>query len=235
VLRQRGLEKDTVVIYTLDHGDGAAAHHWTGKPGPYEEEVAVPFIIAGKGVPATGFVDRTRLVSGIDVLPAVCGYVGASMPAKAEGMDLRPLITDPSLPGRDHVVIEVGPIGGDPEDWQNGGNGRIIRSTRWKYARFDSREETLFDLNADPGETRNLAGEAAVAPILAAHRWTLEEYIRKTGDHFRMEGLNRSKPQTGFPGEDPDSDEPHRLTSHPGYPDHPDGTEDLARFSAPVN
>jgi hypothetical protein len=180
-------------------------------------------------------VDRGRLVSGIDVLPTVCGYSGVPVPVGVEGINLKPLIDNPSLPGRDHVVVEVGPIGGDPEDWENGGNGRIIRTARWKYARFDSREETLFDMDADPDETRNLAGAAALAPVLAKHRRTLEEYVRMSGDHFRMEGLNRSKPQTEFPGEDPNSDEPVRLTRHPGYPNRPDGTEELDRFAAPAN
>ena len=57
-LRQTGQEDDTLVVFTSDHGEGLAAHHWTGKMNFYEEEAAVPLIVSWKGVTPAGRIDR---------------------------------------------------------------------------------------------------------------------------------------------------------------------------------
>ncbi len=62
--------------------------------------------------------------------------------------------------------------------------GRMIRTARHKYVRFNSgaRAEQLFDLEFDPGETRNLAGEPEAEAILKQHRARLRSWQDETGD-----------------------------------------------------
>jgi choline-sulfatase len=83
----------------------------------------------------------------------------------------------------------------------------MLRTACWKYVVYDSgaHREQLFDLRADPGETRSLAGDPASGRALEDHRRLLEKHLARTGDPFL--GLTVKV--------DP------RWRSHPvGYPNH---------------
>jgi len=72
-LRASGLEKNTVVIFSSDHGDGNGAHRWNQKTCLYEEAVRVPFIIADLRDDVRGAVDDSHLVNtGLDLIPTMC-------------------------------------------------------------------------------------------------------------------------------------------------------------------
>ena len=61
---------------------------------------------------------------------------------------------------------------------------RMVRTARWKYVRYLGYGEELYDLDADPGELRNLAGEASAAAQRARLARELDEWIRRTQDPF---------------------------------------------------
>ena len=84
-LRQGGLKENTIIIFTSDHGEGLGAHGRVGKMMFYDEEAAVPLIVSWKGVTPAGRVDRTHLVSGLDVLPTICDYARVQAPVAARG------------------------------------------------------------------------------------------------------------------------------------------------------
>jgi arylsulfatase A-like enzyme len=181
VLRERGLEQDTLIVFTSDHGEGAAAHRWVVKLSLYEEPATVPLVVAWKGVTPAGRVDRTHLVSGLDVLPTICHYAGIERRGDFEGMSLRPLIEDPERPGRAFVVTE---LSSDSQDLSK--KGRMVRTRQYKYIAFSfgARPEMLFDLVQDPGETNNLALGESAKRELNRHRQLLREWIGQTGDDF---------------------------------------------------
>lgn len=179
-LDQSGQAENTLVIFTSDHGEGCAAHRWVVKLMLYEEEVAVPLIVRFPGVVPSGVVDRSHLVSGMDVLPTMCDYAGIEAPPMT-GTSLRPLIDQPDEPGREYLVAELSP---DTEDHSM--RGRMVRTAKYKYVVFSKGEhpEMLFDMDSDPGEMKNLAYEASYAETVATHRVFLEEWQEKTGDPF---------------------------------------------------
>jgi arylsulfatase A-like enzyme len=178
-LREEGLEEDTVIVFTSDHGEGMAAHRWVVKLSLYEEPLTVPLIVSWKGVTPAGVSDGHHLVSGLDVLPTVCAYAGAPAPEGIQGISLRPLIENPELKGRDYVVSELRP---DPHNRRM--QGRMVRSHRYKYIAFTEgrRPEMLFDLELDPGETENLARAAGARDQLEEHRQLLTEWIAWADD-----------------------------------------------------
>jgi arylsulfatase A-like enzyme len=172
-LREVKQEENTVVVFTSDHGEGLGSHRWTGKMMYYEEEAAVPLIVSWKGVTPAGRIDRQHLVSALDVLPTICDYAGISGPAVLRGESLRQVIDKPETAGHEFVVSEM--AGGGA-----GGLGRsfMVRTTQYKYMVFPGAEraELLFDLQADPGEMKNLAGEASLAGELKRHRELLAQW-----------------------------------------------------------
>jgi arylsulfatase A-like enzyme len=180
-LRKAGLEENTIVVFTSDHGEGLGSHRWTGKMMYYEEEVAVPLIVSWKGVTPAGRIDRQHLVSALDVLPTLCDYAGVKPPDVMRGRSLRGAIEKPDQPGAECVVSEMaaGGLGG-------AGRSFMVRTAKYKYMVFPQprgeRFEMLFDLEADPGEMKSLAGEAALAGELERHRQLLAQWNKMTDE-----------------------------------------------------
>ncbi len=74
-LRENGLEDNTLIVFTADHGDMDGSHRLASKNLFYEESVGVPFLMQYKGVVRPGVVDDSSLVSnGLDLLPTLCDY-----------------------------------------------------------------------------------------------------------------------------------------------------------------
>ena len=180
-LEESGLADDTLVVLTSDHGEGVAAHKWVTKLMLWEEIVRVPFVMRFPGVVPAGRVDSTHLVSGLDLLPTLCEFANIEAPAGIDGQSLRPVIENPNLPGRNNVVTELQAFMDDETK-----KGRMIRTVRYKYITFShgQRPEMLFDLETDPGETKNLAYLASYREVLSEHRQLLRKEVNRTADPF---------------------------------------------------
>ena len=180
-LRDAGLEDNTLVVFTSDHGDMDSAHKMEHKSVLYEEAVRVPFIMSYKGRIPTGVVDDTHLISnGLDLLPTLCDYAGITTPEGLPGRSLRPLAEGKDTKEwRDFVVAESQ-------------NGRMLRTKSYKYCIYDSgsHREQLIDLENDPGEMKNLAEIENYKDVLDKHRRLLRGWIERTGDKIAAEYVN---------------------------------------------
>jgi arylsulfatase A-like enzyme len=171
-LHQAGLQDNTLVIFTSDHGDMDSAHKMEHKSVLYEEAVRVPFIMSYKGRIPAGAIDDTHLVSnGLDLLPTLCDYADIKTPEGLPGGSLRPLAEGKTEGWRDFVVTESQ-------------NGRMLRTKRFKYCIYDSgsHREQLIDMENDPGEMKNLAEIESYKDVLIKHRRLLRAWIEKTGE-----------------------------------------------------
>ena len=172
-LKEAGLEKNTLIIFTSDHGDMNASHQLASKGKPYEESVRIPFIMKYKGVIPTGLTDSEHLVSsGIDILPTLCDYAGVEIPDHLIGQSLRPIAEgNPSKDWRSYLVSES-------HSW------RMLRTERFKYTTFSDPEsqESLVDLEKDPGEMQNIVNHPEYKTILREHRQILAEWSKLSGD-----------------------------------------------------
>jgi arylsulfatase A-like enzyme len=173
-LDKAGRTENTIVVFTSDHGEMMGSHHMITKQKLYDEAAAVPLIVAGPGTAAQ--VDQTHLVSGLDILPTLLDYAGIVAPPTLLGKSLRPLVAQQAVPWRDFVASET----------LSAVEARMIRTARYKYILFaqGQNREQLFDLEADPGETRNLAAEPAAKAELERHQALLKEWMQTTKDEF---------------------------------------------------
>lgn len=185
-LREQGLEDDTAIIFTSDHGDGQGCHKWNQKWSLYDESARVPFIVSWKGRTQPGLVRDDPVSSGLDLMPTLCDIAGVPVPAECRGVS----VFQPAGK-RAYVVTETG-LGGEggkvgEDRWPK---GRMVRSNRFKYIVFDAgiRREQLFDMERDPGETASVAGEPAFRDVLETHRRHLSEWCSLTNDTFRCGG-----------------------------------------------
>jgi choline-sulfatase len=174
-LRDAGLEENTLVVFTSDHGDMDSAHHLEHKSVLYEEAARVPFLVTLRGVTQPGLVDREHLVStGLDLIPTLCDFAGIAAP-----------------PGRAGRSVRAWAEGRRPQAWREslvveGNVSRMIRSARFKYTVYDAGKprEVLIDLEADPGEMNNLAQDAAYLQTLQDHRKLLRQWYRDNGEQL---------------------------------------------------
>jgi choline-sulfatase len=188
-LEATGKANDTLIIFTADHGDGAAHHGWYQKQVLYEEAVRVPLVVSAPDMHSRGSVDESELMSWIDIAPTILDYAGVRHPEHMEGQSMRPLLETGAWSSHDYVVTET--LFGVGKDI-TGQAGRMVRTKDFKYVVYNDGEnpEQLTDMNADPGETRNLAVEPAYEGVLQQHRDTLKEWCSETGDTFDPSSLH---------------------------------------------
>ena len=175
---------NTLIIFSVDHGEAYGQHKLFQKFALYEESVRVPFIVSclGSGVKTPkGTFDSEHLLSGNDIFATICDYAGIRPPVGTHGRSVRPIVEGENVEWRDFAYIES-------NYW-----GRSLVSQKYKYITEykpkdtedylspgpDSAElgnEQLFDLEADPGETKNLAYDSQMLPILSEFRRQLAEY-----------------------------------------------------------
>jgi arylsulfatase A-like enzyme len=158
--------KETVIVFTSDHGEGLARHQTVRKGTSYEEAAKVPLMISWPGVFPEDRHDMTNLVSGVDLAPTLCECAGIDPPPRMAGRSLRPLLEGKTSWPERFLVGEIPPNA-----------GRFVRSRRYKYAVFAGDPvRQLFDLERDPGETRNLVTDSQRASVLAEHQRLLREW-----------------------------------------------------------
>lgn len=181
-LRQQGLEDNTLIIFSSDHGDMNGAHQLSQKLCLYEESVKVPFIVSYNGVTQPGFVNNEHLVSaGLDLLPTLCDYAGIPMEYGLKGSSIRSLAEGKKTDClREQIIIETTLP-------KTNAKGRAVRTSRYKYVIYEwgRFREQLFDLENDPGEMVNLALSSKYQAILDEHRERMAVWVRETEDSFK--------------------------------------------------
>jgi choline-sulfatase len=186
-LKKHGLWKETLIVFSSDHGDGNAHHQWNQKQSLYDESARVPFFIIQPDSQLNR-VDHTQLINtGIDLIPTLCGLAGIECPKSLEGIDWSCTIGSPQLPAQLEAVFietEFGTFG-----QASGIMGRATCTDQWKYMVFNqgAHKEFLVNLQDDPGEMINLAETSAHNDTLQRHRQLLRSYIQTSNDTFPIE------------------------------------------------
>lgn len=150
-LRSDGRLDSTWIIFTSDNGVTIGEHRLdAGKSCPYEECVRVPLIVVPPGG-LDGPRTDGRLAANIDLAPTIAAIMGVEPAAPVDGVSLLPLLSDPSAPGRDALMLEMF------FDDEAGNRFTAVRTTDRKYVAYPNGEAELYDEVADPYELENLA------------------------------------------------------------------------------
>jgi len=185
-LRKAGLENNTVVIFTSDHGDGIGAHRWAQKNMFYDECARIPLIISHKGTSKKS-TSNYLVNNGIDLLPTICDYAGAKLPTACKGQSLRKIVEGKNGGKRKYIACSTHFVQDkNPDGTSIDMQGRMIRTDKFKYYIFDKgkQPEMLIDMDNDPGEMVNLVGNKKYESDLTEHRKLLQQYKKETGDNF---------------------------------------------------
>lgn len=149
---------NTIVVLWSDHGwELGEKAHW-GKHSPWEGSMLVPLVIVPPNelnIPASR---SNAFVSLLDLYPTLADLCGLDVPAKLDGMSLRPIISGQSNSVRDHIVTTLGR------------STFCIRNGDMKLIRYYDCMEELYDLNKDPNEFRNVVTEPEYSKTLTTLR-----------------------------------------------------------------
>lgn len=191
-LAELGLEEDTLVIYTADHGIALGNHGLMGKQNLYQHSVRVPLIVAGDQV-AAGTRSR-QLVWHADLFATLLDLAGG-IPGSSDGQSLASVLKDPAC------TLERQMFGAYRF------SQRMARDSRYKLIRYypshhypedqltgripptaGSEAVQLFDLENDPDEMVNLAFLPAFGDTLRALDTALHDWQVASGDPLGIGG-----------------------------------------------
>lgn len=184
VLQEKGDPDNTIIFFTSDHGEGAAAHRWNHAQVLYEQAIRVPLIISHPDIVA-GTDDKHLVSTGLDLLPTWCDYANIDCGNGLSGNSLKPLVNNSKdhIKWRELIVCET-EFCSDRKS--HGIDGRMLRTARYKYIVYSTgaNREQLFDLVNDPGESQSLVKHKELATVLWHHRRLLRQWCKETKDPF---------------------------------------------------
>ncbi|OUR76740.1 phosphonate monoester hydrolase [Alphaproteobacteria bacterium 46_93_T64] len=185
-LEDAGKLKETLIVFTSDHGD-YLGDHWLGEKELFHEEsVRIPMIV----VDPSSAADSTRgtvsdqLIEAIDLVPTFIDALGGDeKPHLLEGRSLIPLLQNKmNISWRDTVYSEV------DYAWRGARlsldlppdrtRGYMLRTDSWKYVSFDGFNPQLFDLKNDPKELNDLGQSNEHADLRIGFEDKLHHWIR---------------------------------------------------------
>lgn len=158
-LEQTGLDRNTIVVFTTDHGELLGDHGiWMKGPFHYEQLIKVPFIMQLPGKMYGGkAVDSP--VSLADIVPTVLSLCGVDIPDTMDGMDLMPVIKGERERVHDHVLVEC-------TDDPAGLRLKTIVGERYKLTYYHGEHfGELYNLKEDPWERKNLWDDSSMQDI----------------------------------------------------------------------
>jgi uncharacterized sulfatase len=177
---------DTTVIVLLgDHGYHLGEHGglWH-KMSLFEESARVPLVIYAPGMHGAG-QHCQRIFELIDIYPTLVSLCGLPPREGLDGIDLAPVLDDPSQPTKDAAYTMTTRDDGPAQEHAkaNSYQGRSVRTDRWRYTEWDGgkRGTELYDHANDPHEWKNLADQAEYADELR----TLRELLMADGRSAR--------------------------------------------------
>lgn len=171
------LWKNTIVIFSSDHGDGVGAHQWNQKSALYEEVINIPLIVTLPQKKNAGIVLPQLVSNGVDFFASVCDWSGVQAPKGTTGKSFRQLVEvgNPQMPHQEYVVTETRFDGSKTRGW-------MVRSEHYKYVLYDKggHREQLFNMDNDRGEMRNLVMEKVYEKEVQKHRDILANWMEAT-------------------------------------------------------
>jgi len=179
-LKAKGLDKNTIIVYSADNGYMMGDRGTAGKWNHYEQSLRIPLIVYDPRLPEEqrGRVVR-ELVNNIDLAPTFVDFAGIEIPKAHQGRSLVPLVegTAPANWRKD-IFSE--------HKFKHFNNWYAVRSDRYKYAVYyeekDGPYECLYDLDKDPTEFVNQASNPEYATVLSKLKKRMDHYLETYPD-----------------------------------------------------
>jgi arylsulfatase A-like enzyme len=184
-LEESGEARETIVIFTADHGDMLGSQGMYKKQKPFDESIRVPMLVRWPAGLGEKGVTLDAPINSEDVMPTLLGLCGFEIPESAEGIDYSGYMKGGKNPSDGATVIQcVAPFG----EWERRKGGREyrgVRTTRYTYVRDLKGPWLLFDNQEDSYQTNNLIDVGAHSALQAEMEALLRRKLAERRDEFR--------------------------------------------------
>jgi arylsulfatase A-like enzyme len=182
-LKKLGVDKNTIIVLTGDHGETLGEHGLLGHTqGLYETNVHVPLIVRLPNRPDLAGKRYSQLVERVDLMPTLLDWAGVDSSAlRLPGRSLEPLLRGASIPWRRYAFA------GSHRNLPSTESDllideRTVRDERWKLHQSLYKDfYELYDLEADPGETRDVARQRP--DVVARLAFELQRWVELNRPH----------------------------------------------------
>lgn len=192
VIRDAGIEENTIFVFTSDHGDMLRSHGLERKQKPWDESILVPFILK---YPARFKEPRSISAPFVteDIMPTLLGLSNIDIPQQAEGEDFSGYLLGKAGPPSEYGLIMC-PVPFHQWSRELGGKEyRGIRTERYTYVRDLNGPWLFYDNEKDPMQMNNLVDLPGYAGLQKDLDRKLNEILKKTHDDFREAGYYMDK------------------------------------------
>jgi arylsulfatase A-like enzyme len=179
-VREMGLDRNTIIVFTSDHGDMVGSHGLWRKQQPYDESACIPFLMR---VPGVNSRRETSPINTPDIMPTLCGLCGLPVPDSVEGRDYTPLIDGRPFKSEPSLIANYHPFGQSSRNL-GGREWRGIRTEQYTYVRDLNGPWLLFDNTADPYQQNNLVHSPEKLGLRQQLDQILNRKLIETGDTF---------------------------------------------------
>jgi iduronate 2-sulfatase len=173
-LREEGLEDNTIVIFTSDHGFHLGEHRFWMKVSLHEESARVPLIIK---VPGKKSAVTHVLTELLDLYPTVADLAGLKYSKHLQGKSLVDVLDNPAHSVR-QMAFSI--------SHRNGTFSFLLRTPKWAFIQYDEDGGSgveLFDMEYDPQQFNNLATHPKYAETVKFFKEKLKEKLREVRDN----------------------------------------------------
>ena len=178
-LKQQGLEENTIVLFTTDHGEMAGSHKLIAKTTFYEESSKIPVIIRYPKKIKQSTTNSEALVSTIDIMPTLLDLAGVKIPQGIDGRSFKNQILNPKVSTNEFDIV-----------FSQNQFGRMVRYDEFKYVRsvvYGITYEILYDIDNDPNESKNLLDDPKFKNQLTKGRKLLDDWLVNEGTELIVE------------------------------------------------
>ena len=183
-LKETGVDDNTIIVFTSDHGDMLHSHGQIRKQKPWDESLRVPMLFRLNGAEHAKGRTLDTPINSEDLMPTLLGLCELKIPASVEGLDFSGYLRGGENPSDGATVITCpAPFG----EWQRSRGGkeyRGLRTTRYTYVRDLKGPWLLYDNQADPFQQRNLCNDPGVAQVQAELNTLLNKKLAAQKDQF---------------------------------------------------
>lgn len=191
-LKEQGLDQNTMIVFTADHGDLMGSHGAWNKQQPFDESIRVPFLIHYPKAFGPEGKKSKALINSPDIMPTLLGLTGIKVPKSVEGKDFSKILLGEKKNDVTHTLIScVQPFG----QWVRSKGGKEYRglmTENYTYVRDLKGPWLLFDRTKDPYQMNNLVGKPSVAAIQSKLDRDLLTELKIRKDEF-LPGLDYVK------------------------------------------
>lgn len=180
-LEAEGLDDNTIVVFTADHGDQLGSHQFYDKNVPFEESISIPFLLRyPQKVRPQSLSDV--LLSPIDVMPSVLALAGIDCPV-IDGVDKSKVMLNHEEDTCDAVLLMSMSHFNNTSLINGLDTWRGVRTKRYTYARFEDQSPwLLYDNIADPYQMNNLVGDKRSQHLIKQMNSTLDSLLIAADD-----------------------------------------------------